>query len=276
MVGVNKPVKEQPKEPLAASGDLSSASTGLLRSSGVVSFFTMLSRVMGLIRDVVLARVIGAEAFADVFFVAFKIPNFFRRLFAEGAFAQAFVPVLGEYRERGSQAAVRELISRVVGTLGFTLFLVTLAVVALAPVFAAVFAPSWYQSQPDKFAATASMLRITFPYLMFISLTGVAGGILNSYDRFAVPAFTPLLLNTTLIAAALLAAPAFQQPAFALAWGVFAAGVVQLTFQLPFLQRMHMLPMHMHMLHMHMQSFRASACRLGVTHTGACAVHVHM
>lgn len=243
MVGVNKPVKEQPKEPLAASGDLSSASTGLLRSSGVVSFFTMLSRVMGLIRDVVLARVIGAEAFADVFFVAFKIPNFFRRLFAEGAFAQAFVPVLGEYRERGSQAAVRELISRVVGTLGFTLFLVTLAVVALAPVFAAVFAPSWYQSQPDKFAATASMLRITFPYLMFISLTGVAGGILNSYDRFAVPAFTPLLLNTTLIAAALLAAPAFQQPAFALAWGVFAAGVVQLTFQLPFLQRMHMLPM---------------------------------
>ena len=242
-MGEEKPKNERSEGPLAASKEVSRASTGLLRSSGVVSFFTMLSRVMGLIRDVVLARVIGAEAFADVFFVAFKIPNFFRRLFAEGAFAQAFVPVLGEYRERGSRAAVRELVSRVIGTLGFSLLLVTLAVVLLAPLFAALFAPSWYQAQPDKFAALGSMLRITFPYLMFISLTGVAGGILNSYDRFAVPAFTPLLLNTTLIAAALFAAPAFDQPALALAWGVFFAGVVQLTFQLPFLQRMHMLPM---------------------------------
>jgi putative peptidoglycan lipid II flippase len=242
-VGEEKPENERLMGPLAASEDVSRASTGLLRSSGVVSFFTMLSRIMGLIRDVVLARVIGAEAFADVFFVAFKIPNFFRRLFAEGAFAQAFVPVLGEYRERGSRAAVRELVSRVLGTLGFSLLLITLAVVVMAPFFAALFAPSWYQEQPDKFTALGSMLRITFPYLMFISLTGVAGGILNSYDRFAVPAFTPLLLNTTLIAAALFAAPAFDQPTLALAWGVFFAGVVQLTFQLPFLQRMHMLPM---------------------------------
>lgn len=242
-MGEEKPENERPEGPLAASKEVSRASTGLLRSSGVVSFFTMLSRIMGLIRDVVLARVIGAEAFADVFFVAFKIPNFFRRLFAEGAFAQAFVPVLGEYRERGSRAAVRELVSRVIGTLGFSLLLITLAVVVMAPFFAALFAPSWYQEQPDKFTALGSMLRITFPYLMFISLTGVAGGILNSYDRFAVPAFTPLLLNTTLIAAALFAAPAFDQPTLALAWGVFFAGVVQLTFQLPFLQRMHMLPM---------------------------------
>ena len=242
-MGKEKPKNDRPEGPLAASKEVARASTGLLRSSGVVSFFTMLSRIMGLIRDVILARVIGADAFADVFFVAFKIPNFFRRLFAEGAFAQAFVPVLGEYRERGSRAAVRELVSRVIGTLGFSLLLVTLAVVVLAPLFAALFAPSWYQEQPDKFTALGSMLRITFPYLMFISLTGVAGGILNSYDRFAVPAFTPLLLNTTLIAAALFAAPAFDQPALALAWGVFFAGVVQLTFQLPFLQRMHMLPM---------------------------------
>ena len=242
-MGEEKPENERPEGPLAASKEVSRASTGLLRSSGVVSFFTMLSRIMGLIRDVVLARVIGAEAFADVFFVAFKIPNFFRRLFAEGAFAQAFVPVLGDYRERGSRAAVRELVSRVIGTLGFSLLLITFAVVVMAPFFAALFAPSWYQEQPDKFTALGSMLRITFPYLMFISLTGVAGGILNSYDRFAVPAFTPLLLNTTLIAAALFAAPAFDQPTLALAWGVFFAGVVQLTFQLPFLQRMHMLPM---------------------------------
>lgn len=242
-MGEEKPENDPPEGPLAASEEVARAGTGLLRSSGVVSFFTMLSRIVGLIRDVVLARVIGADAFADVFFVAFKIPNFFRRLFAEGAFAQAFVPVLGEYRERGSRAAVRELVSRVIGTLGFSLMLVTIAVVVLAPWFAALFAPNWYLAQPDKFAALGSMLRITFPYLMFISLTGVAGGILNSYDRFAVPAFTPLLLNTTLIAAALFAAPAFDQPALALAWGVFFAGVVQLTFQLPFLQRMHMLPM---------------------------------
>ncbi|MDB4262744.1 murein biosynthesis integral membrane protein MurJ [Porticoccaceae bacterium] len=227
--------KKEPKK--AAPKD-----SGLLRSSGVVSFFTMLSRVMGLARDVVFARVIGADAFADVFFVAFKIPNFFRRLFAEGAFAQAFVPILGEYREKGSQAAVKELVNRVAGTLGITLLGVTLVIVVASPVMAAIFAPKWFFDEPEKFAATADMLRITFPYLLFISMTGVAGGILNSYDRFAVPAFTPLLLNVTLITAALVAAPLFDQPAFALAWGVFTAGVVQLMFQLPFLQRIHMLP----------------------------------
>jgi putative peptidoglycan lipid II flippase len=215
---------------------------GLLRSSGVVSFFTMLSRVMGLARDVVFARVIGAEAFADVFFVAFKIPNFFRRLFAEGAFAQAFVPILGEYREQGSQAAVRSLISRVSGTLGLTLLLFTLVIVLAAPAMAAIFAPKWFFNDPLKFTATAEMLRITFPYLMFISMTGVAGGILNSYDRFAVPAFTPILLNISLIAEALIAAPMFEQPAFALAWGVLIAGILQFIFQIPFLLRIHMLP----------------------------------
>tara|TARA_B110000046_G_scaffold160281_1_gene173299 strand:+ start:6846 stop:8486 length:1641 start_codon:yes stop_codon:yes gene_type:complete len=226
------PTQQEPK----------SKDSGLLRSSGVVSFFTMLSRVVGLARDVVFARVIGADAFADVFFVAFKIPNFFRRLFAEGAFAQAFVPILGEYREKGSQAAVKELVNRVTGTLGITLLGLTLVIVVASPVMAAIFAPKWFFDEPDKFAATADMLRITFPYLLFISMTGLAGGILNSYDRFAVPAFTPLLLNVTLITAALVAAPLFDQPAFALAWGVFVAGVVQLMFQLPFLQRIHMLP----------------------------------
>ena len=216
--------------------------SGLLRSSGVVSFFTMLSRFMGLARDIIFARVIGADALADVFFVAFKIPNFFRRLFAEGAFAQAFVPVLGEYRQKGSQAAVKALIDRVTGTLGISLVALTLIIVVASPVLAAIFAPKWFFDDPAKFAATADMLRITFPYLLFISLTGVAGGILNSYDRFAVPAFTPLLLNVSLIAAALIAAPLFAEPAYALAWGVFMAGVVQLMFQLPFLHRIHMLP----------------------------------
>jgi putative peptidoglycan lipid II flippase len=202
----------------------------------------MLSRFMGLARDIIFARVIGAEALADVFFVAFKIPNFFRRLFAEGAFAQAFVPVLGEYREKGSQAAVKALIDRVTGTLGVSLLALTLIIVLASPLLAAIFAPKWFFDDPAKFAATAGMLRITFPYLLFISMTGVAGGILNSYDRFAVPAFTPLLLNVTLIAAALIAAPLFAEPAYALAWGVFMAGVVQLMFQLPFLHRIHMLP----------------------------------
>jgi putative peptidoglycan lipid II flippase len=218
------------------------ADGGLLRSSGVVSFFTMLSRFMGLARDIIFARVIGAEALADVFFVAFKIPNFFRRLFAEGAFAQAFVPVLGEYREKGSQAALKDLANRVFGTLGLALLLLTLVVVLASPLLAALFAPKWYLNDPFKFNATAEMLRITFPYLLFISMTGVAGGILNSYDRFAVPAFTPLLLNISLIFAALIAAPWFDQPTYALAWGVLAAGVVQFVFQLPFLARIHMLP----------------------------------
>jgi putative peptidoglycan lipid II flippase len=216
---------------------------GLLRSSGVVGFFTMLSRFLGLARDVVFARVIGAEALADVFFVAFKIPNFFRRLFAEGAFAQAFVPILGEYREKGSAAAVRQLVSRVAGNLGLCLILLTLFIVVASPLMAAIFAPSWYMDNPSKFAATSEMLRITFPYLLFISMTGLAGAVLNSYDRFAVPAFTPLLLNLCLILAALFAAPLFDQPAYALAWGVLLAGIVQFLFQLPFLKTIHMLPM---------------------------------
>ncbi|MDA8682925.1 murein biosynthesis integral membrane protein MurJ, partial [Porticoccaceae bacterium] len=139
----------------------------------------MLSRLMGLARDIVFARVIGADAFADVFFVAFKIPNFFRRLFAEGAFAQAFVPVLGEYREKGSEAAVRGLIDRVSGTLGLTLLIFTLIIILSAPLLAGLFAPRWFLEAPIKFAATTEMLRITFPYLLFISMTGVAGGVLN-------------------------------------------------------------------------------------------------
>ncbi len=205
----------------------------------------MLSRILGLLRDIVLARVIGAEALADAFFIAFKIPNFFRRLFSEGAFSQAFVPVLGEYRERGGQFLVRELVSRVFGNLGLILLLLSLAVVVFSPVVTGIFAPSWYFDFPEKFSATASMLRITFPYLFFISLTGFAAGILNTYDRFAVPAFTPMLLNITLISAALFAAPWFEEPTLALAWGVLCAGAIQFAFQLPFLKQIHMLPMPM-------------------------------
>ncbi len=214
---------------------------GLLRSSAVVGAMTMLSRVLGLARDIILAAVLGASSNADAFFIAFKIPNFLRRLFAEGAFAQAFVPVLAECREQGGQAAVRDLVDRIAGVLGGVLTLLTLLTVAAAPVVASIFAPG-YIAQPEKFALTSQLIRITFPYLMLISLTGMCGAILNSYGRFAVPAFTPVLLNVALISAALFAAPLFPDPAFALAWGVFMAGVVQLLFQLPFLYRIDLVP----------------------------------
>lgn len=214
---------------------------GLLRASAVVGAMTMISRVLGLVRDAVFARVIGTDGFADAFFVAFKIPNFLRRLFAEGAFSQAFVPVLAEYREKGGPAAVRELSDRVVAALGSVLILLTVLAVLGAPVLTAVFAPGFW-NDTARFQATTDMVRITFPYLLFISLTGVAGAILNSFDRFAVPAFTPVWLNVCLIGAALVSTPWVSEPAYALAWGVLAAGIVQMIFQLPFLARIHQLP----------------------------------
>ncbi|WP_304439862.1 murein biosynthesis integral membrane protein MurJ, partial [Alcanivorax sp. HI0083] len=209
---------------------------GLLASTAVVATMTMLSRVLGLVRDVVIARMLGASAGADAFFVALKIPNFLRRLFAEGAFNQAFVPVLSEYRSNGSMAATKLLVDRVAGTLGGTLVLVTLVGVLAAPAIIWVFAPG-FGDDPVKRALTVEMLRLTFPYLFFIALTAFAGGILNSWNRFAVPAFTPVLLNLSLIGCALFLAPHFAEDrmAVALAWGVLIAGVVQLLFQLPFL-----------------------------------------
>ncbi|MDQ2078132.1 murein biosynthesis integral membrane protein MurJ [Marinimicrobium sp. ABcell2] len=215
---------------------------GLLRSSSVVGSMTMLSRVLGLVRDIIFARVLGAGSGADAFFVAFKIPNFMRRLFAEGAFAQAFVPVLSEYRHNGVHAAVQDLVDRVAGCLGSVLILITLLAVVGAPVVAAMFAPGFWFNSPEQFALTVDLIRITFPYLLLVSLTGFAGAILNSYDRFAIPAFTPVLLNISLISAAFMAAPLALTPAYVLAWGVIVAGVCQLLFQLPFLRQVHLLP----------------------------------
>jgi putative peptidoglycan lipid II flippase len=203
---------------------------------------TGISRVMGLLRDICLAWLIADKPWADAFFVAFKVPQFLRRLFAEGAFSQAFVPVLSEYRVKGSRAAVQELIDRVCGCLGFTLFWVTLPVVILAPLFTMMFAPGFYLDYPEKFTLTSELVRITFPYLLLISMTGFAGAILNSYDRFAVPAVTPVFLNLSLIVAALVVAPFFEQPVYALAWGVLVAGCIQLVFQLPFLARLGHMP----------------------------------
>ncbi|PIE20468.1 MAG: murein biosynthesis integral membrane protein MurJ [Neptuniibacter caesariensis] len=217
-------------------------SAGLLQSSAIVGVMTMLSRVLGLARDVVVANYFGASGSADAFFVAFKIPNFLRRLFAEGAFSQAFVPVLSEYRTQRDLQSVQQLVNYVAGTLGSVLVAITALAVVAAPMLTALFAPGFYLGDEGKFALAAEMLRITFPYLLLISLTAFAGAVLNSYERFAVPAFTPVLLNITLISSAIFLSPLFDPPVLALAWGVMIAGVVQLLFQLPFLARIHLLP----------------------------------
>ncbi len=215
---------------------------GLMRSGLVVSAMTMLSRVMGLARDVVIATFLGAGDGADAFFVAFKIPNFLRRLFAEGAFNQAFVPVLSEYSTQRSREEIRALLNATAGSLTAVLALITAVAMLCAPWLIWVFAPG-FGSEPDKLALTADMLRLTFPYLLLISLTAFSGSVLNTWNRFAVPAFTPVLLNLSLIGAALFLMPLMEEPAMALAWGVLIAGAAQLVFQVPFLLRLGLMPM---------------------------------
>ena len=213
----------------------------LLRSLATVGGNTLLSRVLGFLRDLVIARLFGANAATDAFLVAFKIPNFMRRLFTEGAFSLAFVPVLSEYRERRSPAEFKQFVDRVAGALlAFLLPLTGLGMLA-ASGLAILFAPG-FVSQPQRWALTTDMLRITLPYLPLIALTAFAGGILNSMRRFGIPAFTPVLLNLCMIAAAGWLAPHLERPITALAWGVLAAGVVQLAFQAPFLGRLGLLP----------------------------------
>ncbi len=210
--------------------------SGLLRSTAVVGGFTLISRILGFLRDVLFARLFGADSGTDAFFVAFKIPNFLRRLFAEGAFANAFVPVFAEYRAQRPHSAARDLVAHVAGTLGGITLALSLLGIAAAPLLILVFAPGFW-AEPDQRALAADLLRLTFPYLFFIALVALAGAVLNSVRHFAVPAFTPVLLNISLISAALLVAPGFDRPVVALAWGVLLAGLVQLLFQLPFLAR---------------------------------------
>jgi putative peptidoglycan lipid II flippase len=213
----------------------------LLKSTTTVGINTLLSRVLGFVRDIVIARYFGAGMGADAFFVAFRVPNLLRRLFAEGAFSQAFVPVLSESKATSSAQEVRKLNDQVVAVLGGGLFLVTLVGIVAAPLLVMIFAPG-FLSQADKWTLTAELLRITFPYLFFISLTAFAGAVLNTYGRFAVPAFTPVWLNAALIAAAIWLAPLLETPIKALAWGVFIGGILQLLFQIPFLHRLRLLP----------------------------------
>ncbi len=213
----------------------------LLQSTVIVSTMTLLSRVFGFVRDMVIAVVFGATGLTDAFIVAFRIPNMFRRMSGEGAFSQAFVPVISEYKTTKSDSDVKDLVDHVSGSLGLILFAVTAIGILLAPFLIFAFAPG-FSSETDQQQLATQMLRLTFPYVMFISLTAMAAGILNSFGRFAVPAFTPVLLNLALIASALLLAPKLEHPITALAWGVFIAGIVQLLFQFPSLLKLGLLP----------------------------------
>ena len=215
----------------------------LLKSTLVVSLMTSLSRLLGLVRDVIIGAMFGPGAGVDAFIVAFRIPNFLRRIFAEGGFSQAFVPVLSEYRERRSRDEVSALLEHTVAVLGSWLCVTTVIGVLAAPLLIWLFAPG-FSADLEKQALAARMLSITFPYILFISLTAMAGGILNTYRRFAVPAFTPVLLNLSLIGCALWLTPYFpaEQRVVALAWGVLIAGVAQLLFQFPFLLKLRLLP----------------------------------
>lgn len=218
----------------------------LIKSGLIVSVMTLISRVLGLVRDVVIANVMGAGVAADVFFFANKIPNFLRRLFAEGAFAQAFVPVLSEYHAKDGDAVgeeTRKLIAQVSGTLGVLVTLVTLVGVIGSPIFVILFGFGWFVDwlndgpKAQQFELASILLKITFPYLWFVSFTALAGAVLNTLGKFAVSSFTPVLLNVCIISSALFLSPYVPNPAYALAIGVFLGGVVQFAFQIPFLFR---------------------------------------
>ena len=213
----------------------------LLRALATISSLTLVSRVLGYVRDFFIARVFGAGLATDAFFVAFKIPNLLRRLFAEGAFSQAFVPILAEVRNRQTPEDTRTLVDCVSTVLFLALLATTALGMALAPLVVYVSAPG-FAAEPGKFELTVAMLRITFPYILFISLVAVAAGILNTWSRFAVPAVTPVLLNVSFIVAAAFFADRFDPPVLVLAWAVFAGGVLQLILQVPFLARIGMLP----------------------------------
>jgi putative peptidoglycan lipid II flippase len=202
---------------------------------------TMISRLMGFARDILFANLFGVNAATDAFFVAFKIPNFLRRLFAEGAFAHAFVPVLADYKSKGSHAALKLFIDRTAGSLALVLTLLSLIGIIAAPVLIMLFAPGFLW-EGNQYQLAVQLLQITFPYLLFISLTAFAGGILNAHGKFAIPAFTPVFLNICMIIAAIWLAPLMAEPVMALAWGVFIAGVVQLLFQIPALIRLGLMP----------------------------------
>ncbi len=213
----------------------------LLRTLGTISSLTLVSRILAFARDILIARIFGAGMATDAFFVAFKLPNLLRRLFAEGAFSQAFVPIFAEYKNRRGHEETKLMVDHVTTLLAIILFFVTLIGIIAAPILVYISAPG-FAATPEKFDLTVQLLRITAPYIFFISLVSVAAGILNTYNKFWVPAFAPILLNLCFIGGALWLAPYFDPPILALAWAVFVAGIVQLAFQIPFLKKIGMLP----------------------------------
>jgi putative peptidoglycan lipid II flippase len=213
------------------------ARPGMLRGLLSFSSMTMVSRVLGLIRDQSISYVFGASAATDAFMVAFRIPNFMRRLFAEGSFSTAFVPVFTEVKETRPHAELRELVARVAGTLSAVLLVVTALGILFAPQIATVFAPH----DTHKLGLLTDLIRLTFPFLLFVSLTALAAGVLNSFHRFGLPALTPVILNLCMISGALWLAPHLQVPIMAMGWAVMAAGVLQLLFLLPALAKLDLL-----------------------------------
>ena len=212
----------------------------LLKSLAAVSSITMISRVLGFVRDTILARIFGAGVATDAFFIAFKLPNLLRRIFAEGAFSQAFVPILAEYKTQQGEEATRTFVAYVSGLLTLVLALVTAVGILAAPFVVWITAPGFVDNA-EKYQLTTDLLRVTFPYILLISLSSLVGAILNTWNRFSVPAFTPTLLNVAMIGFALFLTPYFDPPIMALAWGVLAGGLAQLLYQLPALKKIGML-----------------------------------
>lgn len=213
----------------------------LLKVLAAVSSMTLISRILGFVRDALIARVFGAGIATDAFFTAFKLPNLLRRVFAEGAFSQAFVPVLAEYKNQRGEQETRHLLANVSGLLALALSIVTVIGILAAPWIIYATAPG-FTASAEKFDLTVKLLQITFPYILFISLASLAGSVLNTYNQFSIPAFTPTLLNLSFIGCSLFLAPHFNPPVLALAWAVFIGGVLQLGFQLPYLVKIGMLP----------------------------------
>ena len=216
----------------------------LLRSGAVTASATFLSRILGMLRDIAIASLLGASLSADVYFFANRIPNFFRRLFAEGAFSQAFVPVMSKTKEPGDKAALKELLDKTTGTLGAIVLLITLIGMIASPILTAVFGWGWYQAfinhtdEAIKFTQASYLLKITFPYLFFITLTALSSAVLNVFGKFLIPAITPCVLNISLISFAFFVAPHFDDPNVVLAYGMVVGGVLQLCLQIPFLLKL--------------------------------------
>ena len=203
-----------------------------LKNTAVVSVFTMLSRVFGYIRDALMFIFISnASGALDAFFVAFRIPNFFRRIFGEGALSTAYIPVLSDYKTKEEKSEVKEFIDSSITTISLILLIVSVIGVLIAPILIYLIAPGFINSDTGQYDLSVSLLKITFPYMLFICLTAIAGSILNTYDNFAYPAVTPVILNLTLIISVLFFVPYFDEPVFALAWGLLIGGVIQLIFQ---------------------------------------------